>query len=235
MKNLWLERLFNLFKLKQRLLIADAWLTIAFVLWAGYTGVISVLYALDPARFPISNYGYWVSLSSFFIYYAVVGFIRRQADRNYITLCADYPDSTCGNGKIFKNKKPYDEKDDPPAAQLAFKMREWFPIIPRRGAAQAYIVIWQFVIGFCYIMNYSWYVLYRKDLSGANEPTLLYLAQTTMTGGGLLILLKNAGFLFDTKKLLEFISGIAETILGHGASIKISPPSEDSTHSSKKE
>jgi len=213
MQEHWLERLFNLFKLKNTLLIGDAWLTFAFCIWGGFTAVMLLLFAFDPLRFPM-HASYFFSLGTFLVYYAVIGFIRRQADRNYSVLCAEYPAGDARSITMFKDKKPYDEKNDPPIVRFAFRLRRWF-LIPRRGAAQTFIVVWQFLVGLAYVLNYCLYVLYRGDTSLAVYPEAIWYAQVTMTGGGLLILLKNAGFLFDTSKLLKTLQGLIGSALGH--------------------
>ncbi len=213
MQEHWLERLFNLFKLKNTLLIGDACLTFALCIWGVFTAVMLLLFAFNPPRFPM-HASYFFSLGTFVVYYAVIGFIRRQADRNYSALCAEYPEGDARSLTMFKDKKPYDEKHDPPVVRFAFRLRRWF-FIPRRGAAQTFIVVWQFLVAFAYILNYCLYVLYRGDTSLAVYPEAIWYAQVTMTGGGLLILLKNAGFLFDTSKLLKTLQGLIGSALGH--------------------
>ena len=208
----WEERLFNTLKLSNSLLDADSIITYAFLLWTRFAMLVAVLLAIDPVRFPW-RFDFCFALGASLGYYALIGFMRRQAQKNLISLCAQHPDpAICKNGKIFEGRKPYDETNDPPLARRGFRLRPYLGI-PRRGFAQREVIVWQFVVALCYIVNYSWYVLYRGEISG--DISLLWMLHVTMTAGGILVLFKNAGFLVDTNNLLKTIEGLAGTILGH--------------------
>ncbi|MEK7118376.1 MAG: hypothetical protein AAB869_02090 [Patescibacteria group bacterium] len=208
----WEERLFNTLKLSNSLLDADSIITYAFFLWTRFTMLVVVLLAINPERFPWRT-DFCFALGASLVYYALIGFMRRQSQRNLVSLCAQHPEpENCKNGRIFDGRKPYDETNDPPLARQSFRLRPYFGI-PRRGFAQREVIIWQFVAALCYIVNYSWYVLYRGETSG--DISLLWMLHVTMTAGGVLVLFKNAGFLIDTNNLLKTIEELAGSILGH--------------------
>lgn len=213
MQKLWEERLFNLVKQRSSLLVGDAVLSWAFVVWVSFGMLASVLYSWDTARFPV-HLSFCYALAGFFVYYVVIGFVRRQTDRNLILLSAQHRDPDYHKSNEFKNKKPYRKEDDPPVARFAFRLRSYIGL-PRRGLAQGFIVLWQFIAGFCYIVNYAYYVLYVGDISPARFPELLWILHTTITGGGILILFKNYGFLVDTNRLIKSIESLAESVFGH--------------------
>lgn len=217
----WEERLFNTLKLSNSLLDADSIITYAFLLWTRFAMLVVILLAIDPVRFPW-RIDFCFALGAFLAYYALIGFMRRQTQRNLIALCAQHPETDdCMSGKFFKGRRPYNEANDPPLAHQFFRLRSKLGI-PRRGAAQKEVIIWQFVVALCYIMNYSWYVLWRGDTSSEDSLALLWMLHVTMTAGGILVLFKNAGFLVDTSRLLKTIEGLAGTILGHAhASVSV--------------
>lgn len=211
----WEERLFNTLKLSNSLLDADSIITYAFLLWTRFAMLVAILLAFDPVRFPW-RLDFCFALGAFLVYYALIGFMRRQTQRNLIALCAQHPDPDhCRSGKMFAGRRPYDEKNDPPLAHRFFRLRSKLGI-PRRGAAQKEVIVWQFVVALCYIGNYSWYVLWLGDTTQSNLA-LLWMLHVTMTAGGILVLFKNAGFLVDTSRLLKSIEGIAGSILGHSS------------------
>ena len=62
-----------------------------------------------------------------------------------------------------------------------------------------------------------------------NFSPLFWLVHATVTGGGILILFKNYGFLIDTNRLLKTIEGIAGSILGHAhATVNVAKNGEKS-------
>lgn len=208
----WEERLFNTLKLSNSLLDADSIITYAFLLWTRFAMIVAILLAVDPMRFPW-RLDFVFALGAFLVYYAAIGFVRRQTQRNLDSLCAQHPDpEKCKKGKIFEGRRPYNEENDPPLARRFYRLRSKLGI-PRRGAAQKEVIMWQFVMALCYIGNYSWYVIWRGETSG--DISLLWMLHVTMTAGGILVLFKNAGFLVDTSRLLKTIEGLAGTILGH--------------------
>ncbi|OGZ05709.1 MAG: hypothetical protein A2942_00015 [Candidatus Lloydbacteria bacterium RIFCSPLOWO2_01_FULL_50_20] len=209
----WEERYFNMFKLRQSLLDADSAITYAYVLWARFALLVAILLAIDPVRFPW-RVDFVFGLSAFLVYYALIGFVRRQTERNFTEISAQHPDPNYHKSDEFKKKKPYHEEDDPPLAHFFFRMRPKLGI-PRRGAAQKEVIIWQFVVVLCYVVNYSWYVVWRGETSG--DISLLWMLQVTMTSGGILVLFKNAGFLVNTRHLLQGIQGLVGTVLGHSS------------------
>ena len=134
MRKLWEERIFNLVKQRNSLLDGDAVLTWAFVLWMAFASMVGLLALVDPMRYPIFVEACY-SLAAFFVYYSIVGFMRRQTERNLIWLSAQHPDPNYHKSEEFKKRKPYSEDDDPPLARFAFRARNWFGL-PRRGLAQ---------------------------------------------------------------------------------------------------
>jgi hypothetical protein len=207
-QELWKERLFNAVKLSRALLTADAVLTWAFLLWIVHTLLVVSCYAWSPQRFPAHIELAW-SLGTFFGYYALIGFIRRQTQKYAITLRGEYADGTPMDDTQLVLERIYKEEDDPPLARFAFRLRDIFHL-PRRSLGQSCIVFAQFGFGFLYVLNYVKGVLLTPVPDALNFPTDLWMFHLVITIGGCLILLKNAGFLIDVKKLLA----VTESILG---------------------
>lgn len=221
LKRQWDEKYFNMVKLRNTLLDGDAVLSWAFVLWVlVFAGMVTILYGVNPERFPI-RMEMCFSLSAFLLYYSVIGFVRRQAERNLNAMCAQQSNDECSSGKIVRHKRPFREEDDPPLAHFAFGLREKLRIpftnihFPRRGLGQGTVVLYQFIVGAVYLGNYSYYVLWDGNVSAKMFPTLLWTLHVTITLGALFILLKNAGFLVDTRKMLNMIEGLVGSFLGH--------------------
>lgn len=220
MKKLWEERLFNMVKQRSSLLVGDAVLTWAFLLWMGLASLVGLLSLYDPMRFPIYR-EICFSLAAFFVYYFIIGFVRRQTERNLVAFSAQHPDPDYHKSVEFRQKRPYHKDDDPPMARFAFRLRTLFGL-PRRGLAQISVVLFQFLAVLGYVYNYTYYVLYQGALGPENFASLFWAIHLTVNGGGILILFKNYGFLIDTNRLLATIEGLAGSILGHAhATVKI--------------
>jgi hypothetical protein len=212
----WEDRLFNMLKLRNLLLDADSIITYPYLLWTRFAMVLGVFLAINPNRFPL-QWEFCYALGVFFVYYVLIGFTRRQAEKNLASLCAQHPDPvSCLDGTLLKERRQYREENDPPLAHRFFRLRDKLGI-PRRGAAQKEIIRWQFVVALCYIGNYSWYILWNGDTSGLSNFAVLWVLHLTMTAGGILALFKNFGLLVDTNRLLKNIEGFAGTILGHSS------------------
>ncbi len=203
---LWKERLFNAEKLCMTLLNADSVLTWAFLQWLMLVFVVTGFYSWSPQRFPLQVELAW-SLAAFFSYYALIGFVRRQAQKYSVTLRAEYPDSTTDDGAKIVSEKVYREEDDPPIARAGFSLRDTFHL-PRRGLGQAAVVLSQFVFCLFYAVNFTRWVVLEVRPDAANFPILLWVFHLVVTVGGFLILLKNAGFIVDMKKLLTIAEGV---------------------------
>lgn len=213
----WEERLFNMLKMRNMLLDADSVITYAYLLWTRFAMVVTILLAVDPERFPLRK-DFCYALAAFFVYYVLIGFMRRQTEKNLASLCAQHPDPAgCVSGKLFKDRQQFVEENDPELARRFFRLRSKLGI-PRRGAAQKEIIKWQFVVPLCYIGNYVWYILVKNTPSSESSLAVLWALQVTMTTGGILALFKNFGLLVDTNRLLKNIEGLAGSILGRGRS-----------------
>ncbi len=205
-QQLWDERYFNSTKLRTLLLSADAVLTWAFILWVGFAMLMSVLYGYSPSRFPL-HLEYSYSLGVFFVYYALVGFARRQTEKFIVKLRAQRPGVKEGD-----LKRPFREDEDPWLARGAFGLRKTLGI-PRRGLGQYMVVIFQFLSGFVYVGNYFLYILWKGNVADTNYPSVLWVMHAVITGGGLLIIIKYGGFLIDTKRLLAALENIVGTVI----------------------
>lgn len=214
MRKLWDERIFNLVKQRASLLDGDAVLTWAFILWMIFASMVGLLGLIDPLRFPIFVEVCY-SLAAFFVYYSIIGFMRRQSERNLILLSAQHPDPNYWKSEEFKKRKPYSEEDDPPVARFAFRLRSALGL-PRRGLAQRSVVLFQFIAGAGYLYNYAYFVLWKGVITPDHFAPLFWAIHVTVTGGGILILFKNYGFLVDTSRLLKAIEGLAGNILWRG-------------------
>ena len=206
LQQLWDERYFNASKLRTLLLSADAVLTWALMLWVGFAMLMGVLYGYSPSRFPL-HIEYSYSLGVFFIYFALVGFARRQTEKYIVTLRAQRP-----GVKVNDLKRPFLESEDPKLARIAFGMRKTLGM-PRRGLGQYMVVIFQFLAGFVYVGNYALYVLWKGNIADANYPTILWVMHAVITSGGLLIIIKYGGFLVDTRRLLVALENIVGTVI----------------------
>jgi hypothetical protein len=214
----WEERLFNILKMRNMLLDAESAITYAYLVWTRFAMLVTILLAIDPERFPLRK-DFCFALAAFFVYYVLIGFMRRQTEKNLASLCAQHPDPAgCVSGKLFKDRQQFVEENDPPLAQRFFKLRGKLGI-PRRGAAQKEIIKWQFIVPLCYIGNYVWYVMVKNAPASESSLAVLWLLQVTMTAGGILALFKNFGLLVDTNRLLKNIEGLAGSILGRGRAI----------------
>lgn len=214
----WEDRLFNMLKMRNMLLDADSVITYAYLLWTRFAMVVTILLAVNPERFPLRK-DFCFALAAFFVYYVLIGFMRRQTEKNLASLCAQHPDPPgCMSGKLFKDRQQFVEENDPPLARRFFQLREKLGIL-RRGAAQKEIIKWQFVVPLCYIGNYVWYIVVKNAPSSESSLAVLWVLQVTMTAGGILALFKNFGLLVDTNRLLKNIEGLAGSLLGHARSV----------------
>jgi len=214
----WEDRLFNMLKMRNMLLDADSVITYAYLLWTRFAMVVTILLAINPERFPLRK-DFCFALAGFFVYYVLIGFMRRQTEKNLASLCAQHPDPPgCMSGKLFKDRQQFVEENDPPLARRFFQLREKLGV-KRRGAAQREIIKWQFVVPLCYIGNYVWYIVVKNAPSSEADLAVLWMLQVTMTAGGLLALFKNFGLLVDTNHLLKNIEGLAGSLLGHARTI----------------
>jgi hypothetical protein len=201
---LWRERLFNSVKLSRSLLSADAVLTWAFLLWIIYVMSVAGRYAWNPSRYAL-EYGVVWSVSIFFVYYSIIGFVRRQTQKYEIRLRSECIDCVSENGETLVNARVYNEEDDPMLARIAFRARDVFHL-PRRGLGQSCVVLAQFAFGVLYIMNDVRHSIDTTVLF----PDRLWIIHGIITAGGMLILLKNAGFLVEVRQLLR----VFEDMLG---------------------
>jgi hypothetical protein len=202
---LWRERLFNATKLSRALLSADAVLTWAFLLWVLYVGVVVCRYAWSPRVNPL-HYELGWSLSIFFAYYALIGFVRRQTQKYEIRLRSECQACIPETGSVLMGERVYREDDDPLVARIAFRARDvlW---LPRRGLGQSCVVLAQFIFGLLYIVNDIRHTYWDATVS---FPDRMWVLHGLMTVGGVLILMKNAGFLIEVRQLLR----VFEDLLG---------------------
>ncbi len=204
------DRLFNMLKMRERLLIADASLRPVAIFWVFYAIAISGPYMHDPVRFPVFE-GFMCSVIVFAVYYYLIGAVRRSSETYLNKLSAEYG-YNLAKGSLkellqkLENEKPYKDRDDPWWVRFLFNIARILHL-PRRGLLQAAVVFAQLVFLSFYAWNY--YKYFGHD-AAAHFPVLAWKLHGVVTLFGVLMMVKNASFLLNIKFFLTLAKGVLD-------------------------
>lgn len=204
------DRLFNMLKMRERLLIADAALRPIAFLWVVVAVAFGGPLADDPTKFAVFD-GFLYSVLIFSSYYALIGGVRRSTEKFLNKLAAEYGyDLAKGSLKELQAKldkeKPFKDSDDPWLVRFLFGIARVLHL-PRRGLVQALVVFAQLVILAFYVWNYY---KYFGHAATANFPAMLWKLHGAVTLFGLLMMIKNASFLLNNKFFLTLAKGVLD-------------------------
>ena len=203
-------RLFNTLKMRERLLTADAMLRPIAQFWILSAVAIGGPFAYDPERFPVYR-GFILSAICFAVYYGLIGGVRRTTETYLEKLAATFGyDLTRGSIKDLQAKldtvKPFKDSDDPRLVRFLFDVARCLHL-PRRGLVQQTVVISQLIFLGYYVYNY---VHYWGNLTDAHFPDNLWQLHGAVTLFGVIMMVKNASFLLNSKYFLAIAKGVLD-------------------------
>ena len=208
-------RRYNTLKMRMTLLKVDAILRLQLLLWAPFILIVLFLYGFAPAKYPLHISLIW-SVGFYLTHYVLVGLVRRMAETYLGKLCAHSGDARCKDLSVYENEslKPYRRADDPVLVRRAFKFTGALGL-PSRGLGQMSVACFHFFALCTYVLNYAHYFGHADEQFA---PTSLYLLHGVITAGGLLMIIKNAGYLISSQHILALLKGVIDwKILGeHG-------------------
>lgn len=202
------DRLFNLLKLRERLLIADAILRPIAFLWAIAGVAVGGPYIFDPVAYP-AHIEYAYSILVFAVYYGLIGAVRRATETylNKLAVQYGYDPSTESLRDLLSrlnSVKPFKESDDPAIVSFLFTLTRF---LPRRGLIQLLVVLAQFV--FLTYWAYNYY-RYFGHTNAAHFPDVLWKLHAAITLFGIIIMVKNAAFLIDNRFFLALTKAVLD-------------------------
>ena len=204
------DRLFNMLKMRERLLIADAALRPIAFFWVVVAVAFGAPLADDPTKFAIFD-GFLYSVLIFSSYYALIGGVRRSTEKFLNKLAAEY-DYDLSKGSLrelqakLDKEKPFKDSDDPWLVRFLFGIARVLHL-PRRGLVQALVVFAQFAFLAFYVWNYY---KYFGHAAIANFPAIMWKMHGAVTLFGLLMMIKNASFLLNNKFFLTLAKGVLD-------------------------
>lgn len=208
------DRRYNTLKMRMTLLKVDAILRLQLLLWIPFILVVLFCYGVVPSKYPLHVSLIW-SIGFYLTHYVLVGLVRRMAETYLGKLCAHSGDARCKDLSIFENEalKPYKRADDPVLVRRAFAFTGALGL-PSRGLGQMSVAFFHFFVLITYIANY---VHYFGSVDARFAPVSLYLLHGVVTAGGLLMIIKNAGYLVSSQHILVLLRGIIDWRLGEHA------------------
>lgn len=202
------ERRYNTIKMRIALMNTDALLRLILLPWMLFAGIIAILYAIAPSSHPLHLFVVW-SLGCYLGHYIIVGMTRRMAETYLTKLCATEGEfEQCRSAKHYEDdaQRPYKTGDDPALTRLSFGITNALGI-PRRGLGHMLIALSHWLILFLYAMNY---VLYFRHSDLSNAPADLFMLHLMLTIAGVVMILKNAGYLIKSKDIIALIRGVLD-------------------------
>lgn len=201
------DRRYNTLKMRMTLLKVDAILRLELLLWSPFIFIVLVLYGFAPSKYPLHLSLIW-SVGFYLTHYVFVGFVRRMAETYLGKLCAHSGDARCKDLSVFENEalKPYKRADDPVLVRRAFAFTGAIGL-PSRGLGQMSVASFHFFALCTYVLNYVHYFGYTDEQFA---PVSLYLLHGVITAGGLLMIIKNAGYLISSQHILAILKGVID-------------------------
>ncbi len=226
-------RLFNILKMRERLLIADAILRPIAQLWIVAAVLICAPYAYDPMIYPI-YWGFIVSVVIFATYYGLIGTVRRSTEVYLEKLAATYGyDLTKGSLGELQQKldieKPFRDSDDPAIVKNIFAIAK-LCFLPRRGLIQQTVVMSQIIFLGYYVYNYA-HFFGGQTLN--YFPNILWQMHAAVTLFGIIMMVKNASFLITSRFFLALTNMVLDP-RGSGRRVSDRIADAESTHAAIK-
>ena len=232
-KNARLElggRLFNVVKLRDRLLTADALLRPIAQFWILTSILIATPTVYNPLLYPV-HMGYLYSSILFVLYYGLIDVTRRSTETYLEKLANVYEYDLRSNGLAklrteLAELRPFKETDDPPIVKFLFEIARKLHL-PRRGLIQQTVVCAQLIFLVLYGYNY---VRYFGTSSSVNFPDMLWMLHGSVTLYGIVMMMQNASFLLNNKFFLAVVRGVIDW-KGSAGKAASSLAEDDSTRS----
>jgi hypothetical protein len=201
------DRRYNTLKMRMTLLKVDAILRLQLLLWIPFILVVLFCYGFVPSKYPLHSSLIW-STGFYLTHYVLVGLVRRMAETYLGKLCAHSGNERCKDLSVFENEslKPYKRADDPLLVRRAFAFTGALGL-PSRGLGQMSVASFHFFVLITYIANY---LHYFGHPAVQFTPASVYLLHGVVTGGGLLMIIKNAGYLISSQHILVLLRGIID-------------------------
>ncbi len=208
------DRRFNTHHLRDAYASSDALMRYPMAGWIVFSLVVGVFYGLQPDSFILYN-GIIYSVGLFFLYYMLLGFVRRKTDKYLPKLFVNEPlvweklrhDRKAAISFFDESaNKPYDRSADPGLVRWVYSRWGRLGFIPKRGLAQALIVLSQYAVLGLYVVAFYRYA--EKPLP-TNFPVDLWKLHAVLTVAGLLIMVKNLSFLISHRHFVLFLEAAA--------------------------
>lgn len=200
-------RRYNTLKMRMTLLKVDAILRLQLLLWAPFILAVLFLYGFAPSKYPLHVSLIW-SVGFYLTHYVLVGLVRRMSETYLGKLCSHSGDARCKDLSVYENEslKPYRRADDPMLVRRAFKLTGGLGL-PSRGLGQMSVACFHFFALCAYVLNY---VHYFGHVDEQFAPSSLYLLHGVVTAGGLLMIIKNAGYLISSQHIFALLKGVID-------------------------
>lgn len=218
--------------MRMTLLKVDAILRLQLLAWMSFDLVVLILYGFAPWKYPLHFSLIW-STGFYLTHYVLVGLVRRMTETYLGKLCLYSDDNRCKDISVFENKnlKPYKRADDPVLVRRAFVFLGAFGL-PSRGLGQMSVACFHFFVLVAYAINY---VRFFGHADALFAPTSIYILHGVVTAGGLLMIVKNAGYLISSRHILALLKGIIDFKVAGRSIASIDEDRSDMLESSMKQ